>query len=166
MARGRGTHVYFRLLVTVALGFGIANAPALAARRYSQWSTPTALDAVNTVALEFANGISKDGLSFYFQRGTAAVSGEDIWVVHREHKRAPWGTPQKLPQTVNSDANDRAAFVSADGHSGSIPVRHSSTMKVTATTTATMKVRAEPAAPTFTSSATRRARRTTRSTST
>jgi hypothetical protein len=108
--------MYSRLLVTVALGFAFTNGTALAAKRYSPWSTPTALDAVNSAALEFANGISKDGLSFYFQRGDATVGGEDVWVAHREHKRAPWGAPQPLPPTVNSAANDRAAFVSADGH--------------------------------------------------
>ena len=116
MVRGRGTYVQFRLPVAIAVGLAIASSPVRADKPPAEWSEATPLDAVNTPALEFANGISKDGLSFYFQRGDAAAQGEDIWVVHREHKGAPWGTPLALPPTVNSAANDRAAFVSADGH--------------------------------------------------
>jgi len=116
MALGKGTSVFLRLPVAIALSLAVASSPARADKPFSQWSEATPLDAVNTPALEFANGISKDGLSFYFQRGDAAVQGEDIWVVHREHAHAPWGTPLALPPTVNSAANDRAAFVSSDGH--------------------------------------------------
>lgn len=105
-----------RLVEMAIVALGLASGPASAEKRYSAWSTPMALDAVNTAELEFANGVSRDGLSFYFQRGDAAVSGEDIWVVHRDDKHAPWGTPERLPDTVNSGYNDRAAFVSSDGH--------------------------------------------------
>jgi hypothetical protein len=69
-----------RVLLIVAL-VSVALASGSAAPRYSQWSTPTYFGAVNTTALEFANAISKDGLSFYFQRGDAAVNGEAVWVV-------------------------------------------------------------------------------------
>ena len=79
-------------------------------------SHPSELGPVNTTELEFANGISKDGLSFYFQRGTASSNGEDIWVVHRPSADEDWGEPQKLSDTVNSSFNDRAAFVSPNGH--------------------------------------------------
>lgn len=102
-------------LILIALV--IFAASGARAQHYSSWSTPIAFDEVNTSSnLEFANGISKDGLSFYFQRGDFLVQGEDIWVIHREHKDAPWGMPEKLPDTVNSAYNDRAAFVSANGH--------------------------------------------------
>lgn len=95
------------VLVTVALASGSA------APRYSDWSTATYFGAVNTAALEFANAISKDGLSFYFQRGNAAVNGEDIWVVHRPSVNEDWAQPQRLSDNVNSSSfNDRAAFVS------------------------------------------------------
>jgi hypothetical protein len=105
-----------RVLLIVAL-VSVALATGSAAPRYSPWSTPTYFGAVNTAALEFANAISKDGLSFYFQRGDAAVNGEDIWVVHRPSVNADWGEPQKLSDNVNSStSNDRAAFVSPDGH--------------------------------------------------
>jgi len=107
-----------RVLVTAALvTLVLASGPGSAAPRYSPWSTPTYVGAVNTAALEFANAISKDELSFYFQRGDVTVNSEDIWVVHRPRVDADWGEPQKLSDNVNVwSSNDRAAFVSPDGH--------------------------------------------------
>src|SRR4051812_32042090 len=93
------------LPVPLIIGFSavmlaLASAPGAAAQRYSGWSTPMPFDEVNSTSdLEFASAISKDGLSFYFQRGNALVSGEDIWIAHRERKEAPWGSPEKLPDT-------------------------------------------------------------------
>jgi hypothetical protein len=104
------------LLAITALilsGGGIASA----APRYSDWGNRTKFDAVNTAALEFPNAISKDGLTFYFQRGLAAAGGEDIWISQRDSEDAPWGTPTKLPETINTTAyNERAAAESPDGH--------------------------------------------------
>ncbi len=94
----------------------VAETSSAVTDRWSAWSEPVALDAVNTGAQEFANGISKDGLTFYFQRGDAAVNGEDIWIVRRAATDAPWGTPVKLSDTVNTAYNDRGAFESPDGH--------------------------------------------------
>jgi len=94
----------------------VASSPAAAAPRYSDWSEPVYVAATNTSDLDFPNAISRDGLSLYFQRGTAATSGEDLYVVHRESVDGPWSAPIKLPATVNSAANDRGAFVSIDGH--------------------------------------------------
>jgi hypothetical protein len=82
--------------------------------QYSEWSTPTEVEGVNTTALEFPNGLSRDGLSLYYQR--AEATGEDLFVVHRPDLDSPWGSPVRLPDGVNSSANDRAAFVSPDGH--------------------------------------------------
>jgi hypothetical protein len=108
-----------RVRVRVATGLGglmLAGALGGATPRYSDWSAPMPLDAVNTPELEFASAVSRDGLSFYFQRGDVAVSGEDLWVAHRASRKAPWGAPQPLPATVNSAFNERGAFVSKDGH--------------------------------------------------
>jgi len=90
--------------------------PAAAMPRYGDWSASTFLSVVNTSEFEFANAISKDGLSFYFQRGSSLVSGENIWVTHRESTSDAWGAPAQLSANVNSSFNDRAAFVSQDGH--------------------------------------------------
>lgn len=104
--------VTFVLAALVLAGGGIASA----APRYSDWFGVTYFAPVNTPASEFANGISKSGLTFYFQRGDAIANGEDIWIVQREKDGAPWGAPSKLPETINSAFNDRAAFESPDGH--------------------------------------------------
>ena len=98
--------VTFTLLLAVGL---------LAGPRYSTWSTPQRVPGVNTTSAEYPNGISRDGLGLYFQRANPGT-GEDLYVVHRPDLEANWGTPIKLPDTINSSANDRGAFVSADGH--------------------------------------------------
>jgi hypothetical protein len=82
---------------------------------YSGWSKPEPVAGLNTSFFEYPNGISRDGLSLYFQR-TSASSGEDLYVVHRPDLESDWGVPIKLPDTVNSSSNDRGAFVSSDGH--------------------------------------------------
>ena len=84
--------------------------------RYGEWSEGTFLSAVNTTEFEFANAISKDGLSFYVQRGDAGVNGENIWVSHRASVDGAWQAPEQLSGNVNSSFNDRAAYVSQDGH--------------------------------------------------
>lgn len=83
--------------------------------RYSEWSTPTRVPGLNAPSADYPNGISRDGLTLYFQR-TSPGTGDDLYVVHRRDLEASWGTPVKLPDTVNSSSNDRGAFVSADGH--------------------------------------------------
>src|SRR6266542_2656863 len=84
--------------------------------RYGEWSEGTFLSAVNTTEFEFANAISKDGLSFYVQRGDAGVNGENIWVSHRASVDGAWQAPEQPSGNVNSSFNDRAAYVSQDGH--------------------------------------------------
>ena len=83
--------------------------------RYSEWSVPIRVPGLNTSAAEYPNGISRDGLSLYFQR-TSTATGEDLYVVHRPDLESSWGVPIKLPDTINTNANERGAFVSADGH--------------------------------------------------
>lgn len=100
------------VLTALVLTGGLASA----APRYSDWEDSTYFAAVNTPALEFANAISKDGLTFYFQRGDASLNGEDIWIAQRASTDSPWGAPLRLPDTVNSAFNDRGAFESPDGH--------------------------------------------------
>ena len=101
------------IAAVVLSGGGIASA----APRYSDWSNTKYFSEVNTPDFEFANGVSKDGLTFYFQRGNQFLNSEDIWIVQRPAEDAAWGIPMKLPDTVNSTAfNERAAFESPDGH--------------------------------------------------
>jgi hypothetical protein len=62
----------FSLAVALAVGLGSSSSGP----RYSDWSTPTYAGSINTVDLEFPNGISRDGLSLYFQRGNSLTSEE------------------------------------------------------------------------------------------
>lgn len=106
-----------RALVRVILAALVVSGMVVwAAPRYSDWSTPEKLTAVNSALLEFPNDISRDGLSLYFQRGTGLAVAEDIWVSRRPSRESPWGAPDRLPDTVNSAFNDRAATLSPDGH--------------------------------------------------
>jgi len=89
---------------------------AAAMPHYGDWSESTYVSPVNTAELEFASAISRDGLSLYFQRGDATVGGENIWVSHRMTVDDLWQPPEPLSANVNSGFNDRAAFVSQDGH--------------------------------------------------
>jgi hypothetical protein len=82
---------------------------------YSDWSQPQVVSVLNTSLAEYPNGISRDGLSLYFQRANP-VTGEDLYVAHRSDHEADWGVPVQLPDTINTRYNERAAFVSADGH--------------------------------------------------
>jgi hypothetical protein len=68
-----------------------------------------------TTAIELPNGISRNGLSLYFHRINPGTN-EDLYVVHRPSPESDWGVPVKLPDGINTNANDRTAFVSADGH--------------------------------------------------
>jgi WD40-like Beta Propeller Repeat len=101
--------------ITVPLIATLLSVPSAGAPRFSDWSTPVNVGSPPNSALpDFVGSISKDGLSLYIQRGVNV--GEDLWVAQRETKDAPWGVPQRLPDTVNSAYNDRAARVSPDGH--------------------------------------------------
>jgi hypothetical protein len=82
---------------------------------FSDWSKPGPVAGLNTSFQDVPNGISRDGLSLYFQR-TNPGTGEDLYVVHRPDLESNWGVPIKLPETINSTFTDRAAFVSSDGH--------------------------------------------------
>lgn len=109
-----------RVLLTTAVvlavpAIGTSSAPAL-----GPWATPVPFEPANSAGRDAPNGVSADGLTLYFQRGDPAATDpsgrEDIWVVRRPHVFARWGEPQKLPDTVNSDANERGARLSPNGH--------------------------------------------------
>lgn len=105
-----------RFVGIVGIVVGLSAGVALTAPRFSDWSVPQPLTAVNSSLLEFPNFISRDGLSLYLQRGTGLAVAEDLWVSRRQTKESPWGAPERLPDAVNSSANDRAAAISPDGH--------------------------------------------------
>ncbi|HEY6959405.1 MAG TPA: hypothetical protein VI814_11320 [Candidatus Limnocylindria bacterium] len=91
--------------------------PAAARPRYSEWSVPIWMGAtLNTSAVDFGPGTSRDGLTLYFTstRG-GGVGGEDIWVSYRASTEAPWETPANLTP-LNTTGSDRVPALSRDGH--------------------------------------------------
>jgi hypothetical protein len=103
-----------RLVITLTLIALTFTALSAGAPQFSEWSEPVNIGSPpNSPLPDFPGSISKDGLSLYIQRGVTV--GEDLWVAQRDTD-GPWGVPERLPDTVNSTYNDRAARVSPDGH--------------------------------------------------
>jgi len=109
---------YFVLAVTL-----IPLASPISAQdpqEFSDWSAPVNLGPpVNTIFAEIAPFISKDGLSLYHVRNTAAAGGfggSDIWVSRRVSMNDPWAVPQNLGPTINTSANESSPSLSVDGH--------------------------------------------------
>ena len=80
----------------------------------SGWSVPEPVEALNTTLPDLPMCISPDGLSLYFLR-QSPVTGYDVYVAHRPDLEADWRAPVKLPDAINTSADDWGAFVSADG---------------------------------------------------
>lgn len=90
-------------------------------QEFSEWSVPVNLGPpVNTTFAEIAPFISRDGLSLYHVRSTAAAGGfggQDIWVSERASTSDPWEPPQNLGSTINTSLNEFGPGLSPDGHS-------------------------------------------------
>jgi hypothetical protein len=97
-------------------GFGVVHAQS-AGPHFTDWSVPVPVSELNTTASESPNSISRDGLSLYinFVNPVTPTAGEDIYVAHRDDANSEWGSPVIVPN-VNSNKNDRHAFISPDGH--------------------------------------------------
>lgn len=80
-------------------------------------STPVNLGpTVNSPAMDQAPSISTDGLTLYLTSTRAdGFGGTDIWMTTRESEHAPWRMPENLGSAINSQANDWASCLSADG---------------------------------------------------
>jgi len=88
-----------------------------AAPKFSAWSAPTNVTALNTASNEAGPMISKDGLSLYFHSDRPGGQGlSDIYVSERASADDPWGPPQNLGAVVNSAFNDTVPNFSRDQH--------------------------------------------------
>ena len=91
------------------LMFAITLAAAIpaAAQQYSDWTTPTAVAAINTAALEGCPFISKDDRTLFFASNRSGGSGAaDIWATTREDDVSDWAAPFNLGPILNSSASD------------------------------------------------------------
>jgi uncharacterized membrane protein len=60
--------------------------------------------------------VRRDGLEIFFASNRpGSVSGLDLWVSTRPTTHDAWSTPVNLGPTVNTIANERAPYLSADG---------------------------------------------------
>jgi Tol biopolymer transport system component len=109
----------FALLAACGSDTTQPEAPAQSQTYNSAWSEPVNLGpVVNSEFLDFTPEISKDGLSLYFgsNRPGSLSPAPDLWVSHRQSRRAAWEPPVHLGLVVNSPAADAAPNLSSDGH--------------------------------------------------
>jgi Tol biopolymer transport system component len=100
----------FLTLVLLPILAGTAHA-----QRWGDWSAPVNLGSVvNTNVVDGCPFISRDELSLYF--ASPRAGNFDLWVTTRESVTEPWGTPQNLGDTINSDAAELCPTLSGDGH--------------------------------------------------
>lgn len=104
------------VLIATALVM-LPGGPPLKARTSAPWSVPINLGpGINSTANDDGPAISKDELSLYFNSTRPGGSGgQDIWVVQRQERDAPWGTPVNLT-SINTGAEEFAPNFSDDGH--------------------------------------------------
>ena len=76
-----------------------------------QWSTPKALEAVNTEFFESTACLSPDGRSLYFVR--KAMGSRDIFVCQKNVGGA-WSKPRKL-EAINTEYDEDCPFIHPDG---------------------------------------------------
>jgi WD40 repeat protein len=91
---------------------------SLSSGRYSAWSLPVPLDAVNSSFIDQQPALSKDGLSLYFASSRPGGPGLlDIWVAQRDCvDGCPWMPPEPLGPNVNGTFPDISPSLSRDGH--------------------------------------------------
>src|SRR5215467_5288145 len=92
---------------------GFVSVPPISAQQFSEWSTPvnlgpivnSACSAGTTTCNDMRPGITKDGLSLYFESDRpGGCGGFDIWVSHRATRDSEWDGPVNLGCTINSSA--------------------------------------------------------------
>lgn len=98
--------------------FTAADGLSADAMAWSAWTTPVNLGSgINSSASDQHPAISPDGLSLYFVSDRAGgLGGLDLYVAQRAAPGDPWGPPQSLGPTINSDVTDMAPDLTIDGH--------------------------------------------------
>jgi Tol biopolymer transport system component len=83
----------------------------------ADWGAPVNIGLpINTSNPDCPSSISADGLSFYYDGGREGGYGwSDIWVARRATIDDPWGEPENLGPTINTEDHDAQASISSDG---------------------------------------------------
>lgn len=100
------------LLALTLCGTLIVSAEQPGVVPFGPWGAPVSVDPgglnqLNTAATEGCPIESPDGLHLFIASNRAGgLGGLDIWVASRDTTEDAFGTPENLPQPVNSAAND------------------------------------------------------------
>ncbi len=102
-----------RVLSTLGIAAALTLAGSALAMGFSGWSTAQKIDEIggnsselNTPFLDGCPIQSPDGLSLYMASNRPGSLGLDIWVAQRASRGAPLGAPERLPEPINSAADD------------------------------------------------------------
>lgn len=81
------------------------------------WSLPKSLDGVNSKYRETHASYGPDGKTLYFTSNNPAIGakGLDIFKSVYDEAGQKWGTPERLPETVNSDMDEDGVFMDSEG---------------------------------------------------
>jgi len=82
----------------------------------SSWREPKNIGSkVNSKWEDYGLTLSRDGLFLFFtsKRGDNQWN-EDIWFSSRDSLLSEWKSPKRFNQTINSDSNDKAGWISKD----------------------------------------------------
>jgi len=102
------------LFAASAAVIAVTFVPDVWAQNFGPWSAPSNIGVpVNSNPEDWQPFITKDGLSLYFVRGVQPNSR--MWVSKRASTEDPWGSPEFLPDTINS-AGLGYPYVTPDGH--------------------------------------------------
>ena len=108
-----GSRNWLRSRMAALLCLGVIPATAtLAAREFSEWSTPVSAQQgshpeLNTAFNDGCPILSPDGLSLYMASNRpGGLGGQDIWVAQRQSTRDGWGPPVNLGAPINSATDD------------------------------------------------------------
>lgn len=100
--------------------FSVVNAEWTEGRLLSTWLEKGAWTAPGTAAfsggrsIDWESAISPDGRRMFFASNRPPSSGMDIWMVERTSD-ASWSAPVRLPEPVNSAAEDGSPCVTNNG---------------------------------------------------
>jgi outer membrane protein OmpA-like peptidoglycan-associated protein len=97
-------------------GFGSCDL-FVAFKEDENWSVPQNFGApVNTSHWESMPSLSADGRSLYYIRADRTKSNSGDIYVSRLQNDKRWGTPQKLPDNINSQGREHSVFIHPNGH--------------------------------------------------
>lgn len=91
----------------VAIMLVATTVPVAAGKDHRAWGPAVLEAAVNSAAADGCPIESPDGRELYIaSTRPGTLGGNDIWVSHRQNKKAAWSEPQNLGPAINTEFND------------------------------------------------------------